>query len=86
MLYVSGDRLISAEWESGPAGIRVAGRKELFRERALRSAFPLRASYDVSADGERIVMRRMEREAGEEPVSVHVVENWREVFRDRLER
>jgi eukaryotic-like serine/threonine-protein kinase len=42
----------------------------------------LAAGYDVSADGKRFVI--FEKPAGEPPLSIHIVHNWFEEFRDRL--
>jgi eukaryotic-like serine/threonine-protein kinase len=84
LLYVSRDRLMAAELDPDAAEFQILAREELFRDRELVSGFPTRASYDVSTAGDRIVMRRTERESADEPVSVHVVENWWTVFRDRL--
>ncbi|HYL39542.1 MAG TPA: protein kinase [Bryobacteraceae bacterium] len=43
----------------------------------------LQIGYDVSADGNRFVV--LERPAGEPPLSIHVVHNWFEEFRRRLQ-
>ena len=50
----------------------------------LAAGFATRATYDVSADGQRILMRRLDRAAADDPRSVHVVQNWRAVFAGRL--
>lgn len=40
--------------------------------------------YDVTADGQRIIMfERVEEEGERPPASIHIVENWYEEFRDR---
>ncbi len=53
----------------------------LFRDRWLRGYFKQR--YDVSADGQRFVLREaVEGEIGKPP-AIRVVQNWYEEFRDR---
>jgi Tol biopolymer transport system component len=49
---------------------------ELFEKRSLQSLNP---QYDVSPDGKRFVI--LDRPAGEQPLSIHVVSNWFEEFR-----
>ena len=56
----------------------------LFEHRALtlESAWPF-ARYDVSADGRRFVLAAPADEESDQEVTIRVVENWYEEFRDR---
>ena len=47
-----------------------------------QSTWPF-ARYDVSADGRRFVLPAPVDEEAEQEVSIRVVENWYEEFRDR---
>ncbi|MCW5977213.1 MAG: hypothetical protein KIT09_04010 [Bryobacteraceae bacterium] len=46
-----------------------------------RSLAAMNSQYDVSADGQRLVV--LDKPAGEPPLSLHVVHNWFEEFRGR---
>ncbi len=85
MIYVSGRRLFAAQVGSSfEAEFQVGASEELFRDGNLASTFPTRATYDVTADGDRFVLRQTRRETAETPVALHVVENWPAVFAGRL--
>ncbi len=89
LLYVSGGRLMAVPVMTEENREFLTGSPEPLLERrparndGSRALLPgpgFRASYAVTGDGERIVLRISHRTAREKPVSVHVVENWREVL------
>ena len=81
LFYVEEDQLMAVS-VSTAQDFSWATPKLLFRDRWLTSSFP-KQRYDVSADGQRFVLREeVEGESGKRP-AIRVVENWYEGYRDR---
>jgi dipeptidyl aminopeptidase/acylaminoacyl peptidase len=77
ILYVEGSRLMAVSVTLRPApsfGVPM----RLFERAFLRNPFP---RYDVTADGKRILI--LDKPANEPPLSIHVVHNWFEEFREQ---
>ena len=83
IFYVEGTTLMAVEVSTRP-DFSVGSVTRLFEHRALATrpawAYP---RYDVSADGRRFVLLAPVDEEAEQEVSIRVVENWYEEFRDR---
>ena len=81
LFYVEEDQLMAVS-VSTAQGFSPGTPKLLFRDRWLRSDFP-KQMYDVSADGQRFVLREAVEGASDKPPAIRVVMNWYEEFRDR---
>ncbi len=83
IFYVEGSTLVAVQVSTRP-DFSVGSVTRLFEHRALtrQAAWPF-AQYDVSADGRRFVFPVPIDEEAEQKVSIRVVENWYEEFRDR---
>ena len=77
LFYVEEDTLVAASVTLEPS-FSVISSTRLFTHPGLASIWP-HWEYDVSADGQRFVVR----ELGQEPPVIRVVQNWHEEFRDR---
>ena len=83
IFYVEGTTLVAVQVSTSP-DFSVGSVTRLFEHRALtqESGWPV-ARYDVSADGRRFVLPVPVDEEAEQEVSIRVVENWYEEFRER---
>ena len=83
IFYVEGSTLVAVQVSTRP-DFSVGSVTRLFEHRALtlESAWPF-ARYDVSADGRRFVLAAPADEESDQEVTIRVVENWYEEFRDR---
>ncbi len=81
LFYVEGDQLMAVS-VSMAQGFSPGTPKPLFRDRWLRSTRPDQL-YDVSADGQRFVLREAVEGASDKPPAIRVVQNWYEEFRNR---
>ena len=83
LFYVEGGTLLAAEVTTSPVFAPIAT-KPLFSDSHLVASIPNQVTYDVSADGRFVLVDTAASEEAKPP-SIHVVENWYEEFRDRLE-
>jgi Tol biopolymer transport system component len=82
LFYVEDDVLMAAAVSTtGP--FTVTSVKSLFRHPSFRET--ITGSYDVSADGQRIVVVETLEGKGDKPPSIHIVQNWFSEFRGRRE-
>ena len=83
IFYVEGSTLMAVQVSTRP-DFSVGSVTRLFEHRALTpvAEWPF-ARYDVSADGRRFVLPVPLDDEAEQEVSIRLVENWYEEFRDR---
>ena len=82
IFYVEGTTLVAVAVSTRPS-FSVGSVTRLFEHRALLPSLWPFARYDVSGDGRRFVLLVPVDEEVEEAVSIQIVENWYEEFRDR---
>ena len=83
LFYVEGETLMAVV-VSTTEGFSAGSAKPLFEHPGLAEGNS--STFDVSADGQRfVVVEDLESEEGEaaKPLSIHIVENWFEEFKDR---
>ena len=82
LFYVEGNTLVAVSVSTAPS-FSVGSATRLFEHPGLRSGIYL-GPYDVSADGQRFILAEPVGEGADAPeLSIRVVLNWYEKFRDR---
>ena len=79
LYYVEGETLVEVEVKLG-SKLSVVAAAPLFSTPGLRLSASTYAHYDVSADGERFVVREL---VSQGRTAIHVVQNWFAEFKDR---
>ena len=82
IFYVEGTTLVAVAVSTRPS-FSVGSVTRLFEHRALLTSLWPFARYDVSGDGQRFVLPVPVDEEVEHAVSIHIIQNWYEEFRDR---
>ena len=82
IFYVEGTTLVAVAVSTRPS-FSVGSVTRLFEHRALLTSLWPFARYDVSGDGQRFVLPVPVDEEVEDAVSIHIIQNWYEEFRDR---
>ena len=82
LFYVEGMTLLSVP-VSGSGGFSAGLPKPLFDNAGLVAGLSLKPQYDVSDDGQRVVLVEPLGDATAKPRSIHVAQNWFAEFRDR---
>ena len=82
LFYVEGTTLMSVSVR-GRGGFSADLPKPLFDSAGLRANIDLGPEYDVSGDGQRILLVEPAGDEAGKPRSIHVVQNWFAEFKDR---
>ncbi len=82
LFYVEGTTLMTVPL-SGSEGFSAGVPKPLFDNPGLLAGAGLKPQYDVSDDGQRVVLVEPVGDETAKPRSIHVVQNWFAEFRDR---
>ena len=82
LFYVEGTTLMSLPIGTS-GGFSPGSPKPLFDNAGLQAGADLTPQYDISDDGQRILLVEPVGDATAKPRSIHVVQNWFAEFRDR---
>ena len=82
LFYRNGDKLMAVDIATQP-GFAAGTPRMLFQGRYERAPFPI-ANYDVSPDGQRLLMVKPSEQAQAAPTQINVVLNWFEELKQKV--